>query len=76
MVKFTDIREALNERKNRLLLVAEAAMPRSQFEAFRRCVLNELGEKGFEKDLRTLLGGAAGMEGTGMGRHGMKGGEP
>ncbi len=45
------IRELLNLRKRRLLLFAEAALPLTQFVAFRKLLLCELGEKGLEQDL-------------------------
>lgn len=45
------ILEALDRRKNRLLLVAQAALPESQYEAFRKIVLDELGKSGFQKEL-------------------------
>lgn len=45
------ILEALDRRKNRLLLVAQAALPASQYEAFRKIVLDELGKSGFQKEL-------------------------
>ena len=45
------IRELLNLRKRRLLLFAEAALPVTQFVAFRKLLLGELGEKGLEQDL-------------------------
>lgn len=49
--------ELLNERKHRILLVAEASLPRGQFQAFRRVVLRELGHDGLEHDLNVLLAG-------------------
>lgn len=43
--------ELLNMRKNKILLLAESALPESQFKAFRKLFLNELGDKGLEADL-------------------------
>ena len=51
MVIVEAIREVLNVRKRRLLLVAEAALPSSQFQAFRKLVLEEMGNTGLEQDL-------------------------
>lgn len=46
--------EMLNPRKNSVLLVAQAALPNDQFEAFKKYFLNELGERGFVSDLKRL----------------------
>lgn len=51
---------ALAERKRRILDVAQVALPPGQFDAFRRIVLDELGESGLLGDLR-----AAGREAGG-----------
>ena len=56
MVKLQDIVELLNPRKNRLLLYAEAALPERQFAAFRKLLLDELGNGGLIKDLERLYG--------------------
>lgn len=45
----------LNQRKNRVLHIAEAALPESQFRAFRRLLLCEFGQEGLEGDLARLL---------------------
>ena len=47
--------DALDRRKNRLLLVAQAALPSSQYEAFRKIVLDELGKSGFQQELEDAL---------------------
>lgn len=47
--------DALDRRKNNVLLVAQAAMPDSQFQAFRKIVLNELGKSGFQQELEDTL---------------------
>jgi len=51
MVVVEPIREVLNVRKRRLLLFAEASLPQGQFQAFRKLVLDELGNTGLEQDL-------------------------
>jgi hypothetical protein len=52
VIGFDDLAAALAERKRRLLLVAETALPASQFAAFRKVLLDELGESGLLADLR------------------------
>ena len=47
--------EALNARKNRVLLLAQVGMPASQFEAFRKLFLDEFGRSGFEAELERVL---------------------
>lgn len=66
MVELQDIVALLNPRKNRLLLYAEAALPERQFSAFRKLVLDELGNSGLIKDLEGLYG----MEQDTKGRQG------
>jgi len=48
MMMLEAIREVLNVR---LLLLAEAALPQRQFQAFRKLVLDEIGNTGLEQDL-------------------------
>lgn len=67
MVIVDVIREVLNVRKRRLLLFAEAALPPSQFQAFRKLVLNEMGEAGLEQDLVRLVAEARQGERQGTG---------
>lgn len=55
MVAIETIREVLNVRKRRLLLFAEAALPQGQFQAFRKLVLDELGNTGLEQDLMRVV---------------------
>lgn len=45
----------LNHRKNRVLRIAEAALPESQFRAFRGLLLDEFGREGLETDLERLM---------------------
>ena len=49
------ILDALDRRKRRLLLVAQTALPSTQFEAFRKIVLDELGKSGFQQELEDAL---------------------
>jgi len=46
----------VNARLNRVLLIAQAALPEHQFEAFRRLILDEFGRAGLIRDLNTVLG--------------------
>ena len=55
MVIVPSIFALLNQRKNRILRIAEAALPERQFQAFRSCLLDELGREGFEKDVERLV---------------------
>lgn len=45
----------LNARKNRVLLLAQAALPEHQFKAFRTLVLDEFGQSGLEKELARVV---------------------
>jgi len=54
-VNAEDIRQAINPRLNRLLLFGQMAMSESQFKAFRKLVLDELGNSGLHQDLDRLL---------------------
>lgn len=49
------ILQALDRRKSNLLLVAQASLPESQFQAFRKIVLNEFGKSGFQAELEELF---------------------
>ena len=52
-----------------ILLVAEAALPPSQFQAFRKLVLNEFGRNGLERELERLEGQVRAEERDGEGRN-------
>lgn len=56
----------LNQRKNRVLRIAEAALPETQFKAFRGLLLDEFGREGLERDLERLV--AEAEQRTGQGR--------
>lgn len=55
MNRIGDIKALIEPRKNNILLGAEMAMPESQFKAFRKFFLDELGNNGFYADLERLL---------------------
>lgn len=50
-----DVMALINPHINRLLTVAEAALPRNQFAAYRKVVLDEFGQAGFEGELNDLF---------------------
>lgn len=50
--------QALNARKNRVLLLAEASLPPERFQAFRKLFLGEFGRQGLERELATIIGTA------------------
>lgn len=47
---------AIKPRLNRILTVAESALPERQFRAFRKLVLDEFGNDGLGKDLERIYG--------------------
>lgn len=59
---FHPIKSLINARKNRVLTIAQAALPESQYQAFKKLFLDEMGERGLERDLETLLNKQYGME--------------
>ena len=67
MVSKDDIERVFNPRLNRLLLVAETALPPSQFQAYRKFVLDEFGKNGFSRELDRLF-----QQHQGTARHGQE----
>ena len=49
------IKDSLNMRKNRVLTIAQSSLPEHQFQAFKKLYLDEMGERGFETELKQLL---------------------
>lgn len=47
--------DAVNARKNRALRFAEAALPESQYRAFRGLFLDEFGRNGLERELARIV---------------------
>ena len=41
----------INSRLNKVLTIAEASLPASQFQAFRKLTLDEFGKSGLARDL-------------------------
>lgn len=62
---FTLVKDLLNMRKNRVLTIAQAALPEHQFQAFKKLYLDEMGERGFERDLKQLMDKQDGVVGNG-----------
>ncbi|MBH0199204.1 MAG: hypothetical protein HP497_07250 [Nitrospira sp.] len=56
MVNRVQVVELVNRRVTRILLVAEASLPASQFQAFRKVVLDEFGRNGLVRELERLAG--------------------
>lgn len=54
MVAVATLLDLLNTRKNRVLLYAQAALPQSQFVAFKKLFLDEFGRSGLEGQLVML----------------------
>ncbi len=55
MVTLQILLELLNARKNRVLLIAQAALPDAQYQAFRRLFLDEFGKSGLERELARVF---------------------
>lgn len=55
MSLLNSLTDALNARKNRALRIAEAALPESQYRAFRSLFLDEFGRSGLEEDLARIV---------------------
>ncbi len=69
MVSTAHIVELVNDRVKQILLVAEAALPPSQFLAFRKFVLNAFGRNGLERELERLEDQVKSEERDGEGRN-------
>ena len=69
MVSKIHVLELVNRRVTRILLVAQAALSSSQFQAYRTVVLNEFGRNGLVAELDRLDGQAESAEWDGQGRN-------
>ncbi len=76
MMPLAAILAALNARMNHVLLVAEAALPPPQFQAFRKIALDQFGRNGFQRDVEMVLSEHPERDGTGRPIRAMKGGAP
>ncbi len=50
-----ELKEVLNGAKNRILLYAQASLSPTQFQAFRKLVLDEMGMSGIEGKARKIF---------------------
>jgi hypothetical protein len=55
MVTKEEIMELVRMHLNRVLLMAESSLSESQFKAYRKLVLDEFGQSGFDKELDTMF---------------------
>jgi len=65
MVDREQIQKLISTKLTRVLLVAEAAIPASQFQAYRKFVLDEFGNNGLSKELDRLFSNTTDRQGTG-----------
>ncbi len=63
---YTSIHELIKARKNRLLLLAQSSLPEHQYRAFKTLLLDELGNRGLDGDLKRLLNQKNGMDRNGQ----------
>lgn len=54
VIALTTLLGLLDQRKNRVLLLAQAALPEHQFKAFKTLFLDEFGRKGLEGELARI----------------------
>ncbi len=69
MVRKTEVLKLVHGHVTHVLLVAQASLPSSQFQAFRTVVLNEFGRKGLEGELEQLERESEVEERNGSGRN-------
>ena len=55
MTLLTILQSAINARKTRVLRYAQAALPESQFQAYRGLLLDEFGRNGLEVELERIV---------------------
>lgn len=59
---------AVNARKNQALRLAQAALPESQFRAFRGLFLDEFGQNGLEREVERIVADYERLRGKDSGR--------
>ena len=59
---------AVNARKNQALRFAQAALPESQFRAFRGLFLDEFGQNGLEREVERIVADYERLRGKDSGR--------
>lgn len=55
MILATELLQAIDTRKKRVLLVAQVGLPSTQFDAFRKIFLDEFGNSGLESDVVRIV---------------------
>ena len=65
MVDREQINSLISTKLARILLVAEAAIPAGQFQAYRKFVLDEFGNSGIGKELDKIFSTTMDRQGTG-----------
>lgn len=63
------VEKVIRERVGQVLLIAQACLPGSQFEAFRKLTLDQFGRSGLGKDLDRIFQDYRNLEWQGMGRN-------
>ena len=69
MVRKAEVLKLVHGHVSHVLLVAQASLPSSQFQAFRTVVLNEFGRNGLEGELERLDYEVGSEDRNGMGRN-------
>ena len=69
VVTLQQVIEAIKPRINRVLLFAQASLPEHQFQAFRKLLLDELGNSGLNRDLTLLFESKSPQDRHGTGRN-------
>ena len=65
MIDQEQIHKLISAKLTRVLLVAETALPASQFQAYRIFVLDEFGNNGLRKELDKIFSNTMDRQGTG-----------
>ena len=68
-MKKAEVLKLVHGHVSQVLLVAQASLPSSQFQAFRTVVLNEFGRNGLEGELEQLEYQVGAEERNGLGRN-------
>lgn len=68
MILLDHLLQAVNARKNQALCLAQAALPQSQFTAFRGMFLDMFGRSGLERELAQIVADYEKLKGKESGR--------
>jgi hypothetical protein len=69
MVTKEQIEQLISPRVNHVLLIGQASMSESQFQAYRKLILATFGKNGLSKDLDNVFCSQLHKERDGMGRN-------